>query len=97
MACFSLDQKPVFLICISFNQWQMLKQPENIVLNDFKQHRAAALDAHLIGQYEELVTDWINTIETMLNDTSDERYPGTSFLPTNYFLSTLTKFHHPFA
>lgn len=57
----------------------MLKQPENIVLNDFKQHRAAALDAQLIGQYEELVTDWINTIETMLNDTSDERYPGTSF------------------
>lgn len=62
----------------------MLKQPENIVLNDFKQHRAAALDAQLIGQYEELVTDWINTIETMLNDTSDERYPGTSFFPTNY-------------
>lgn len=57
----------------------MLKQPENIVLNDFKQHRAAALDAQLIGQYEELVTDWINTIETMLNDTSDERYPGPLF------------------
>lgn len=75
----------------------MLKQPENIVLNDFKQHRAAALDAQLIGQYEELVTDWINTIETMLNDTSDERYPGTSFLPTNHLLSILTKFHHPFA
>lgn len=52
----------------------MLKQPENIILNDFKQHRAAALDAQLIVQYEELVTDWINTIETMLNDTSDERY-----------------------
>lgn len=71
--------KTSILICISINQWQMLKQPENIVLNDFKQHRAAALDAQLIGQYEELVTDWINTIETMLNDTSDERYPGTSF------------------
>lgn len=52
----------------------MLKQPENIILNDFKQHRAAALDVQLIGQYEELVQDWISTIETMLNDTSDERY-----------------------
>nr|KAG5706889.1 hypothetical protein BaRGS_021395 [Batillaria attramentaria] len=54
-------------------QW-MLRQPENIVLNDFKQQRAAALDPQLIGHYEELVTEWINTIEAILNDTSDERF-----------------------
>lgn len=51
----------------------MLRQPENVVLNDFKQQRAAALDPQLIGQYEELVSEWINTIEAILNDTSDER------------------------
>ncbi|KAK6187606.1 hypothetical protein SNE40_005595 [Patella caerulea] len=52
----------------------MLKLPENIILNDFKLQRAAALDAELIGQYEELVTDWMNTIETIVLDTSDERF-----------------------
>lgn len=51
----------------------MLRQPENVILNDFKLQRAAALDPHLIGQYEELVTEWINTIEAIINDTSDER------------------------
>lgn len=51
----------------------MLKQPENIVLNDFKQQRAAALDPQLISQYEELVVQWMNTIEAILVDTSDER------------------------
>ena len=52
----------------------MLRQPENVVLNDFKQQRAAALDSQLISQYEELVTEWINTIEAIVNDTADERY-----------------------
>ncbi|XP_076466964.1 uncharacterized protein LOC143298129 [Babylonia areolata] len=54
-------------------QW-MLRQPENIVLNDFKQQRAAALDSQLISQYEELVTEWINTIEAIVYDTTDERF-----------------------
>ena len=52
----------------------MLKQPENVILNDFKMQRQAALDTQLIGQYEELVADWMNTIESILNDTSDERF-----------------------
>ena len=51
----------------------MLKHPENLVSNDFKQHRLAALDHSIISEYEELVTDWIGTIEAILNDTSDER------------------------
>uniref|UniRef100_A0A2C9K4Z2 AAA+ ATPase domain-containing protein n=1 Tax=Biomphalaria glabrata TaxID=6526 RepID=A0A2C9K4Z2_BIOGL len=50
----------------------MLKQPESIVLNDFKQQRAAALDSNLISQYEELLSDWMSTIESILTDTSDE-------------------------
>ncbi|KAK6987323.1 dynein heavy chain 5 axonemal [Biomphalaria glabrata] len=54
-------------------QW-MLKQPESIVLNDFKQQRAAALDSNLISQYEELLSDWMSTIESILTDTSDERF-----------------------
>ncbi|KAH3729664.1 hypothetical protein DPMN_055642 [Dreissena polymorpha] len=57
----------------------MLKQPDHVVLNDFKQQRAAALDPALISQYEELVTEWMNTIEAVLTDTSDERY-GTQLL-----------------
>lgn len=52
----------------------MLKQPDHVILNDFKQQRAAALDPQLIGHYEELVTEWMNTIEAVLTDTSDERY-----------------------
>ncbi|KAL4232681.1 hypothetical protein ACF0H5_007369 [Mactra antiquata] len=52
----------------------MLKQPDHVVLNDFKQQRAAALDPQLIAQYEELVTEWMNTIEAVLTDTSDERF-----------------------
>lgn len=52
----------------------MLKQPDHVVLNDFKQQRAAALDPQLISHYEELVTEWMNTIEAVLTDTSDERY-----------------------
>ena len=51
----------------------MLRQPENVILNDFKLQRAAALDPHLISQYEELVSEWISTIEAILSDTSDER------------------------
>ena len=52
----------------------MLKHPEHLVSNDFKQHRLAALDHHIILEYENLVNDWISTIEAILTDTSDERY-----------------------
>jgi dynein heavy chain len=52
---------------------QMLKQPENVVGNEFKQHRLAALDPIIIAEYEDLVTDWMNTIDAILHDTSDER------------------------
>jgi dynein heavy chain len=51
----------------------MLRQPENIIANDFKLQRAAALDPQLISQYEELVNEWINTIEAIVTDTADER------------------------
>ena len=52
----------------------MLKQPENLIGSDFKQHRLAALDQQVISEYEGLVTDWIDTIEGILSDTSDERF-----------------------
>lgn len=58
----------------------MLKQPENVILNDFKMQRQAALDTNLISQYEELVSDWMNTIESILNDTSDERLVNKQYL-----------------
>ncbi|XP_025098007.1 LOW QUALITY PROTEIN: dynein gamma chain, flagellar outer arm-like [Pomacea canaliculata] len=61
-------------------QW-ILRQPENITLNDFKQQRAASLDPRFIGQYEELVTEWINPIESILFDMSDERFMDPSAGP----------------
>lgn len=53
---------------------QMLRPPDNIISNDFKQHRLAALDTTIFNEYENLVTDWMNTIENVLLDSSDERY-----------------------
>ena len=52
---------------------QATKQPENVVGNEFKQHRLAAADQTIIAEYEDLVTDWMNTIDAILHDTSDER------------------------
>lgn len=67
---------------------QMLRPPDNIISNDFKQHRLAALDTTIFNEYENLVTDWMNTIENVLLDSSDERYTlhkprwhPSSFLP----------------
>lgn len=51
----------------------MLRLPENVISNDFKQHRLAASDSTIIAEYEELVVDWMNTIENVLFDSSDER------------------------
>ena len=51
----------------------MLRQPDSIISNDFKQHRLAAADTAIIAEYEDLVTDWMNTIENILMDSSDER------------------------
>lgn len=56
----------------------MLRQPDNIIGNDFKQHRLAASDSAIIGEYEDLVTDWMNTIENVLLDSSDERLAYTA-------------------
>ncbi|XP_052807484.1 dynein axonemal heavy chain 5-like isoform X7 [Mya arenaria] len=64
----------------------MLKQPDHVVLNDFKQQRAAALDPQLINQYEELVTEWMNTIEAVLTDTSDERKMDVLFPRRSRFM-----------
>lgn len=52
----------------------MLKQPENVISNDFKQHRLAAADSTIIAEYEDLVSDWMGTIENILMDSSDERF-----------------------
>ncbi|XP_074662754.1 uncharacterized protein LOC141915202 [Tubulanus polymorphus] len=51
----------------------MLRQPENVVSNEYKQQRMAALDQGIIAEYEELVTDWITTIENVIIDNGEER------------------------
>lgn len=58
----------------SINVQQVLKQPENVIVNDFKQQRAAVLDPQVIGEYEDLVASWINTIEGILLEEADERF-----------------------
>ncbi|CAG5121565.1 unnamed protein product, partial [Candidula unifasciata] len=58
---------------VSPSRQTVLRQPENLVEQDFKMQRIAALDPQLISEYEELVSDWISTIETILNDTADDR------------------------
>ncbi len=55
----------------------MLRQPDNLVGNDFKQHRLAALDQQIINEYEALVTEWMTTIEAILTDAADERYESS--------------------
>ena len=53
---------------------QILKKPESQVTSDFKQNRAAAVNPSILQEYENLVMDWIVTIENILTDGLEERY-----------------------
>lgn len=53
---------------------QILRKPESQVTSDFKQNRAAAVNPSILQEYENLVLDWINTIENILTDGLEERY-----------------------
>ena len=53
---------------------QILKKPESQVTSDFKQNRAAAVNPSVLQEYENLVLDWIVTIENVLMDGLEERY-----------------------
>lgn len=64
------SQVHIIIIIVIF---QMLRQPDSVISNDFKQHRIAAADTTIIAEYEDLVIDWMNTIENVLMDSSDER------------------------
>ncbi|XP_068697910.1 dynein axonemal heavy chain 8-like [Montipora foliosa] len=52
---------------------QILKKPESQVTSDFKQNRAAAVNPSILQEYENLVLDWISTIENFLTDGLEER------------------------
>ena len=85
----------------------MLRQPDNLVGNDFKQHRLAALDQQIINEYEALVNEWMSTIEAILTDAADERYSssccggggpvggggGNTFSDSNLVLQGFLKMH----
>lgn len=45
---------------------QLLKRPEVQITTDFKQNRAAAVNPIVLQEYENLVMDWISTIENVL-------------------------------
>ena len=45
---------------------QLLKKPEVQITTDFKQNRAAAVNPTVLQEYENLVVDWILTIESVL-------------------------------
>jgi len=53
---------------------QILKKPESQVTSDFKQNRAAAVNPSILQEYENLVLDWIATIENILTDGLEERF-----------------------
>ncbi|XP_064629693.1 uncharacterized protein LOC135488785 isoform X2 [Lineus longissimus] len=67
----------------------MLKQPERLVSNEYKQHRLAALDHEIISEYEELVNEWIATIEPILSESGEDR----SLDPNAGPLSELDRWH----
>lgn len=52
---------------------QLLKKPESQVTTDFKQNRAAAVNPAILQEYENLVSDWVVTIENILSDGLEER------------------------
>lgn len=63
-----------FIFCVyNILQQQVLRQPENVTEKDFKMQRTVTFDPQIIHRYEELICEWMNTIETILCDTSDER------------------------
>ena len=64
----------------------MLRPPVNIVGSDFKQHRLAAADPKVIGEYESLITEWMTTIEGIVSDNDDR------FLKLFNFLSFIIKY-----
>ena len=74
-----------YLQCLNLF-FKMLKQPENVISNDFKQHRLAAADSAIIAEYEDLVSDWMNTIENILMDSSDERFVATIYISLSFEL-----------
>lgn len=54
---------------------QILRLPENLVTSDFKQHRISSqYDTAVIREYESVVQDWIQAIDGVLSEGSDERY-----------------------
>ncbi|XP_048577711.1 dynein axonemal heavy chain 8 isoform X3 [Nematostella vectensis] len=55
---------------------QILKKPESQVTTDFKQNRAAAVNPVILQEYENLVLDWITTIENILTDGLEDRSDG---------------------
>ena len=52
---------------------QIFRHPNTLVPNEIKLQRAAASDDNVLAQYEEVVTDWINTIDIFIKDTAEER------------------------
>jgi len=52
---------------------QILKKPDCQVNTDFKQNRAAAVNPVILQEYENLVLDWITTIEGILIDGLEDR------------------------
>lgn len=53
---------------------QILKKPESQVTSDFKQNRAAAVNPSILQEYENLVLEWISTIENFLTDGLEDRW-----------------------
>ncbi|RXM36617.1 Dynein heavy chain 5, axonemal [Acipenser ruthenus] len=52
---------------------QILKRPAQIVSSDIMQQRSVPVDSDVVSENEALVSDWMKTIEQVLNEGGDDR------------------------
>ena len=52
----------------------LLKRPDLQTANELKQMRGLMVNHPLISEFEQLVQDWMHTIETLLSEPLDDRY-----------------------
>ncbi|XP_066569884.1 dynein axonemal heavy chain 8 [Amia ocellicauda] len=62
-----------FTTSIKQDKQQILKRPVNTVSTDIMHRKSAAFDSDMISANEALVSDWMKTIEQILNEGSDDR------------------------
>ena len=53
---------------------EILKIPKNHSVFDFKKNRMTSLSPQLVNEHEQIVTEWIISIENVLKGSLEERF-----------------------